>query len=69
MARSDKVSSLQANGLVPAALFDDAYGAADAGCGEIATALRRALVKSCSERSAEVLGLEVAGPASQPMAI
>jgi hypothetical protein len=43
MASSGKASSLQASGLVPPALFNDAYAAADAGCAEIAKLMRSVL--------------------------
>jgi hypothetical protein len=48
MARSGKVTSLQSSGLIIPTLFDDAYGAADAGCAEVANILRSALMQSLS---------------------
>jgi len=55
MARSGKVTSLQSSGLIAPALFDDAYGAADAGCAEVAKIVRAALVQSLagSDRAAD----------------
>lgn len=51
MARSGKVTSLQSSGLITAALFDDAYDAADAGCAEVANIMRAAMVTSSQQGS------------------
>lgn len=53
LTSSAKISSLQASGLLPAALFDDACSAAGAGCAATAKLLRAALVSKWSGRDAD----------------